>query len=214
MLNRKDMVTPKGMTIRPLVGNSKSDDWSKRYELTMWREGEIKLFGSTSIPEQGILFDKQNAPVDKWKYPADDKRVQGQQTRLEQDPQSSHRSASPSPVPLRDGNTEGKVYKNEGTHLTFASPTNTNFVNYQNPRPHGIPQITFTPLGQSNQGGIQDIAHTIESTAHQDLPLPWEATGNSVCPQWRPCMTPYLGRKGYRKPRRTTKLTWRTNYLR
>src|SRR5258708_39019175 len=110
--------------------------------MTMRREGKMKLFGSTSIREQGILFDKQNTPVDEWKYPADGKRVRGQQTRLEQDPQSSRRSASPPPVPSKDGNTEGKVYKNEGTHSTFAPPTNTNFVNYRNPRAYGIPRIT------------------------------------------------------------------------
>jgi len=130
MLDREDTVTPKGTTIRPPVDNNKSDDWNKRYELTMRQEGEMKLFGSTRIPEQGILFDKQNAPVDEWKYPVDGKRVRGQQAKLEQDPQSSRRSTSPPPVLSKDGNTEGKVYKNEGTHLTFAPPTNTGFVNY------------------------------------------------------------------------------------
>ena len=59
MLDREDMVTPKGMTIRPPVENN----WNKRYELTMRREGEMKLFGNTRIPEQGILFDKQTGIV-------------------------------------------------------------------------------------------------------------------------------------------------------
>jgi hypothetical protein len=120
----------------------------------MRREGELKLFGNTSIPNQGILFDG-TAPVDEWKYPMDGRRV-WERLASERGPQSSCRSPSPPPVPLKDGNMEGKVHKSRDTHSTFALPTNTNFVTYQRPKSYGNPRMMLTPIGQSNHGETQD----------------------------------------------------------
>jgi len=62
-------------------------DWDKRYDLTLRQEGELKLFGNTSILEQGILFDK-TTPVDEWRYPEDGKRVRGGLAGERTDPQA------------------------------------------------------------------------------------------------------------------------------
>ena len=63
-------------------------------QLDQYLKAFVHIFVTMVIIIGLLLYVKQNAPVDEWKYPVDGKRVRGQQAKLGQDPQSSHRSAS------------------------------------------------------------------------------------------------------------------------
>jgi hypothetical protein len=87
-------------TIARTIVESGEDSWPQRYDKMLRREGEIKMFGFSNIPDQGILFEGY-VPIDAWKYPKDGERVRRQQsTQAEGTPSSG--GSSPPPVLSKD----------------------------------------------------------------------------------------------------------------
>jgi hypothetical protein len=143
--DRDNTVTPRGTAVTQPLPNVTDADWDKRYDLTLRREGELKLFGNTSIPEQGILFDK-TTPVDEWRYPEDGKRVRGGLAGERTDPQASNRSPSPPPVPSKDSDRREDIHASGMTRSTFIPPTNTAFVNHRRrPSEQQVPLLMRNP---------------------------------------------------------------------
>ena len=91
---------PNPDAIAQTIAETGDAPWKERYEKMLRREGEIKMFGFSNIPDQGIIFDGY-APVDEWKHPQDAARVRAKMAANE-GRTSSSRSSSPPPVPLKD----------------------------------------------------------------------------------------------------------------
>jgi hypothetical protein len=91
--------------------------WKQRLDNLARRTGEIKLYGYSRIPDQGIMFDKMTA-VDVWKRPREKARLQNYP-----DNQGSQNSTPP-PVPDKDEERFGPN-NSELSRPTFRAPSNT-----------------------------------------------------------------------------------------
>lgn len=91
---------PNPDAIAQTIAEAGDAPWKERYEKMLRREGEIKMFGFSNIPDQGIIFDGF-APVDEWKHPQDAARVRAKMA-ADAGRTPTSRSSSPPPVPMKD----------------------------------------------------------------------------------------------------------------
>jgi len=158
--------------IAQTIAEPGDDVWSQRFDKMLRREGEIKLFGHSNIPDQGILFDG-HVPVDAWKYPKDGERVRAQQAAQDGGTPSSGGS-SPPPVPSKDDGLN-RPQASGASNSTFIAPTNTAFVTHT--------RGGTTREEQTRNLGHTPIYHTFRPLPHYATVQPTAASSVSALPQ-------------------------------
>jgi hypothetical protein len=126
-------------------------DWDTRLSLTLRRAGEMTLFGHSSIPDQGILFD-DTTPIDAWKYPTDGARVREKNAGRLRSAQTGSGSSTPPPVPSKDNATQHLPRTSVASRSTFQPPVNTQFVTGQRGTQYGNNMTMLSPIHNTQLG--------------------------------------------------------------